>query len=383
MYAKKLHFLAICLMLCVSVAFQGCSNPQKMINKGQYDAVVIKISDKFKKSLKRKPQDCGYLENAFGRANNADMTRINQLKAENNDANWTTINDLYKKVNARQERIAPLLPLKDDLGQTYNFTIVDVNQGKVESQQKAAEFHYNRGVEFMTEAQKMTPNQYYLRAREAYAEFDAVRKVNANYKDNAVLMRQAQELGTINILATYSDNSNSGQNYNKKNMQDSIFGGYKADTWTKIDFASRPNINYQFDLIFIINKIVVSEISTKDNSLPRTVNVDTTINNVRSTQTVNATVIQRQQRQSLRIEGTWQVIDKLSNTVYCNQSIVKTYIHTHTSATFTGDRRALTKEDDEAVKTPATFPSRESLIFKLAAQVREEIRAQCTWQIPR
>jgi hypothetical protein len=43
----------------------------------------------------------------------------------------------------------------------------------------------------------------------------------------------------------------------------------------------------------------------------------------------------------------------------------------------------LTKEDDEAVKTPATFPTRESLIFKLAAQVRSEISTQCTWQIPR
>lgn len=360
---------------------QGCSNPQKMINKGQYDAVVIKISDKFKKSLKRKSENCGYLQDAFTRANNADMAAIEQLKAENNEANWTKINDIYKKITARQQRLSSLLPIKDSNGKSYDLAIIDVTLARVESQSKAAEFHYNRGVAFLEQANKQQSN-YQSAARDAYAEFEAVQKVNSNYKENAKLMAQARELGTINILATFSDNSNSGQSYNKNSMMDSIFYNYRGDTWTKLDYAARPNVKYHFDLIFMVSKLQPSDISAKDITNARTANVDTTIANVRQTQTVNATVITRAQRQSILMEGTWQVIDKTTGALVCNQNIVRNYVHEYKSATFTGDRRALTAEDLAATKNTATFTPRATVFLYLATQARFEIARLCQWQKP-
>lgn len=360
---------------------QGCSNPQKMINQGQYDAVVIKISDKFKKSLKRKPENCSYLQDAFTRANNRDIAAIEQLKAENNEANWTKINDIYKRITARQQRLSSLLPIKDSNGKSYDLTIIDVTLARVESQSKAAEFHYNRGVAFLEQANKQQSN-YQSAARDAYAEFAAVQKVNSNYKENAKLMAQARELGTIHILATFSDNSNSGQSYNKNSMMDSIFYNYRGDTWTKLDYAARPNVKYHFDLIFMVSKLQPSDISAKDITNERTVNVDTTIANVRQTQTVNATVITRAQRQSILLEGTWQVIDKTTGALVCNQNIVRNYVHEHKSATFTGDRRALTAEDLAATKNTATFTPRATVFLYLATQARFEIARLCQWQKP-
>lgn len=360
---------------------QACANPQKMIYKGQYDAVVIKISDKFKKSTKRKPENCGYLQDAFTRANNGDVAAIDQLKAENNEANWAKINDIYKKIVARQQRVSPLLPLKDGNGKSYDFAIIDVTLARIESQQKAAEFHYGRGTAFLEQANKQESN-YQRAARDAYAEFDAVQKLNSNYKENAKLLAQARELGTINILATFSDNSNSGQSYNKNSMMDSIFYNYRGDTWTKLDYAARPNVKYHFDLIFMASKLQTSDISSKDITNARTVNVDTTIANVRQTQTVNATVITRAQRQSILMEGTWQVIDKTSGALLCNQNIIRSYVHEHKSATFTGDRRALTAEDLAATKNTATFPPRATVFLYLATQTRLEIARVCQWQKP-
>lgn len=370
------------MALLVALAVSACTNPQKMVYKGQYDEAFYHCANKLSKTTKRKAKLVAPMHEAYNKAQERDLNNINRLRTESNDANWTVINDTYKKITVRQDRIRALTPLRDDDGKTYDVTYIDVNQGAAEAQQKAAAFHYERGAKFLQQAEGKQAG-YVKSARDAVAEFEALKKINANYKDAEALSRKATDLATVNILVTLSDNSNSGQRFNAKTAVDSmLLAVVSADRWTKIDQQAQVGVVYEYDLIFMATKITVSDVASKDVTLQRTTNVDTTINNARQTVTVNATVIQRQQKQTYQIEGTWQVIDKLTNQTVCNTPVSRTWHYSQTSATFTGDRRALTKEDDEATKVSAQMPARELMLHRLFARAGEEIRNKCTWQKP-
>lgn len=362
--------------------FSACANPQKMVYKGQYDEAFYHCANKLSKTTKRKTKLVAPMHEAYKKAQERDLNNINRLRTENNDANWTIINDTYKKITARQERIRALTPLRDEDGKTYDVSYIDVNQGAAEAQQKAADFHYKRGLQFLQQAEPKGAG-YIKIARDAVLEFEALKKINSNYKDTEVLLQKASDLASVQILFTLSDNSNSGQRFNTKTAVDSLLKSVaSADRWTKIDQQAQSAVQYEYDLIFIATKIYIAPVINKQISHQRRTSVDTTINNARQTISVEASVIHHENRQNCQIEGTWQVIDKANNQTLCNVPIAYTWLYIQTSATFTGDRRALSAEDDQYTRTNTQMPSREQLIYRLFARTGEEIQSKCSWRKP-
>jgi len=374
----KTHFYLYSI-LALLLFFAACSNPQKMIYQGRYDEVISKLSRKMKKSTKRKPKDVTALETAFNKANTRDFSAIDAWKAENNDANWGKINETYNRIKARQENLSPLMPIKDDNGKVANIVFVNTDQNLAESKQKAAEYSYNRGLNFLNEARQQNRRP---RAREAYAEFLLVEKQIPNYKETNKLKEEARVFGTVQILATLSDQSNSAINYNKNAVADSLFILYKSDEWTKTDYIAKSNIVYNYEIAFIIRKITLSDIASKDNSNQRSIAVDTTINGVKQKVTVNANVIQRSQRQNVLVDGVWQITDKANGQLICDNNILKSFTHIHNSVTYTGDVRALTQEDLAQSRNSPNFPTRDQIVQIAAKEVQKQVSQQCNWAKP-
>ncbi len=374
----KTHFY-LYLILALLLFFAACSNPQKMIYQGRYDEVIAKLTKKMKKSLKRKPADVTALETAFNKANTRDFSAIDAWKAENNESHWAKINETYSRIKARQEKISPLMPIKDDNGRVANIVFVNTDQNIAEAKQKAAEYSYNRGVTFLNEARQQNRRP---RAREAYVEFLAAETQIPNYKETQKLKEEAKVFGTVRILAVLSDQSNSAINYSKNAVADSLFILYKSDEWTKTDYIAKSNIVYNYEISFIIRQLSLSDVASKDNSKQRSMVVDTTINGVKQKVTVNATAIQRVQRQNVQMDGLWQIVDKSNGQLICDNNIQKSFLHIHNSLTYTGDVRALTQEDLAQSRNSPNFPNRDQMLQIAAKEVQKTVLQQCNWAKP-
>ncbi len=76
------HLLIFGLLLVMS-----CSSPEKLLQKGNYDALI----EKSVKNLIKKPdseEDANMLDKAYKLANDRDLERIKYLKMEGNPNTW-------------------------------------------------------------------------------------------------------------------------------------------------------------------------------------------------------------------------------------------------------------------------------------------------------
>lgn len=384
-FNPNLHLkLFIMNRLFMFVAFAAlflaaCVNPQKLVYQGRYDEAIQHITRKFKSSLKRSPENVTALEDALAKANDADSREIGNLKAQNQDSNWENIKTIYRRIKTRQELIRPLLPVKDDNGRVATLNLMEVEQAINESGVKALEFNYNRAVGLLA------ANDV-LKAREAYVILQGIEKDYPGHKDVSTLIVQARTKGTINILLTYEDKTNLKNDYSQTAFVDSLFKDFVADEWNKYDREAKPNVLYDYTVFVKVNFINFSAFFNNPNTLQRTAEVDTTVNNVAQKKTVTATLNQNLQSQQIDYEYFWQVSNNRTNETVCLHQETQNplnYKYERTTATFTGDKRALTTADKKQVDDAAkAFPNKAELMRLLSGQVRRNATAKCAWRKP-
>src|SRR5665647_2880919 len=82
----------------------GCSSPEKLLQKGNYDAIV----EKSVKNLIKNPtseEDAVMLDKAYKLANNRDLERVKYLKMEGNPNTWDEMLSLYSNLKNRQTSV--------------------------------------------------------------------------------------------------------------------------------------------------------------------------------------------------------------------------------------------------------------------------------------
>ena len=114
---KKLLLLTVLLSVLVSCG--GRKQIEKQLNSGNYDAAITKALKKLErnKDKKRKQQFVMMLEDAYHKVVERDLKSIEHLKKDGNPEQYKTIYEIYTKLDARQEAIKPVLPLK--IGKKY------------------------------------------------------------------------------------------------------------------------------------------------------------------------------------------------------------------------------------------------------------------------
>ena len=197
---KSVLIAAITILLA-----SACTSPEKLIERGDFDKAVVVSARKLRGKKKKKEKHVKAVEEAFRRATNLDMRRVKSLEAEGRAENWVEINRIYNKMKKRQELIEPLLPLVDKDGYKADFRFVKVEGLLNESKEKAAHFYYIEGKRLLSLADQGDKEA----AREAHRQFEHIGKYYNNYKDEANLIRKAHNLGTIYVLFSMENNSNS------------------------------------------------------------------------------------------------------------------------------------------------------------------------------
>jgi len=353
----------------------------KMIESGSYDSAidlsVRKLSGKKKKKVK-------YVESlalAFEKVTKSDMRQAEALKKEGRSENWEKIHAIYRRIQTRQEKVEPLLPLYDKEGVKAGFRFVKIDDLAQESKQRAAEYLYSHAQQLLAEAEKGDK----MAAREAYDELQKIERYYHHFRDKEKLKAAARDLGTTRVL------------FKIKNQTDFLLSKAFEAELTRMNvkdldrnwksFFTKPVSGIDFDYYVAMNfssislsPAIIKEREYEDQKeiedgfeydLDENGNVkkDTAGNDIKIPKKVlaKAKVFETLQNKTASLGGDFEIFDNRTKNLLHAEPVVVTAVFENYASTFKGDERALTKDSKQRIgNQPLPFPTDEALLLEAA-----------------
>lgn len=381
---KSTGFLAI-----VSLVLASCASPMKLVETGNYDQAIELAVKKLAGKKTKKTKYVMALEDAFYKTTSRDMAYADELKKEGRPENWQKINDIYKKIKRRQDRIKPLLPLIDKDGIKAEFRFVKVEGLERESKEKAASFLYEDARRLLTLAKEGDK----MAAREAFAQLDEIKRYYTSYRDRSQLMNLAHELGTSYILFQMTNNAPVVLPLGFEREITRISVNDLNSKWKEYHTRQQSGIAYDYKVVMNITDIQVSpgvvqerqyvddrEIEDGfDYVLDENGNVkkDTSGNDIKVPRNVviRAEVLETYQNKVANVSGRIEYIDLKRNQMINTDRIAVEAVFENYAATFRGDDRALSQQSRQRIgNRPLPFPENEDLLFTAAEQLKPVIK---------
>jgi hypothetical protein len=390
---RSIHFF-LTTLLSVTLLLSACRTAQKFTESGDYDGAIDFCISKLEGRKKKKAEHVKGLEIAFAKAQDRDFIQIDRLKADSRPENWARINVIHRHIAERQDKIHPLLPLRDEKGYSAKFNFADVASMERESRSKAAEYLYNRAQNAIARAEKGDRRA----GRDAYYDLvDLERSYYKDYLDKDALIDQARELGTSHVIFEVRNNSNKilPRDFNERVL---AFSKQDLDSeWKRFHFEQRPGMNYDYKLVFKIKSVDISPerireraysdekeiedgwdyvLDSKGNVAKDTLGNDL---KVKRYATIRANVLEVHQSKAARLAGLIEVTDLVSNNLLDTRNVGTEVIFENYASTFTGDSRALSSDSRNRIgNRPLPFPIDDDLLMqaadRLKPSIREEIR---------
>lgn len=378
----------IILILC-AVILGACASPMKMVETGNYDEAIEVAVKRLAGKKKKKVKYVQALEEAFAKITARDMDMADNLKREGQPENWEKINAIYKKIQDRQDKIMPLLPLIDKDGIKANFRFVKVEGLERESREEAAKFLYADARRHLDQAQKGDK----LAARRAYSQLEKIGRYYRTYKDKGQLMDMAHELGTSYVLFEMTNNApvvlpigfereitrmrvndlnslwkeyhvrqQSGVEYDYKVVMNITDINISPGVVQERQYVDDLEIEDGFDYVLDENGNVMKDTSGNDIKVPRRV-------------IVKAEVLETYQNKAANVIGRLEYIDLQRNQIIDTDQVAVEAIFENYAATFRGDERALSQESRQRIgNRPLPFPENADLLFTAAEQMKPVIK---------
>jgi hypothetical protein len=195
-----MRYLPSFLLLAALLWLASCAAPntQTLLKKSPHDpdisSAVRKLDGK-----KKKPKHVKRLETAFRAAQHADLLATDSLLGLAASDRWLYVNALHRRIQSRQEKIAPLLPLRADDGYRPDLLLVaDIADREAASRRAAAAHLYDRAQALLAETERTGRKQP---ARDAYHMLRNLKSNYFSYWENAnALTDSAYRAGQAHIL---------------------------------------------------------------------------------------------------------------------------------------------------------------------------------------
>ncbi len=368
------------VFLFIGLLLIGCTSSAKLLERGNYDEAIVKSS----KELRKKPgktKELHVLKEAYSKANQFDLDRIQFLEKEDRAENQVEIFNLYKQLDYRQNRIkalpSPLLA---------HFTIVNYDDQIIESKNRAAEISYLNGISYLEKGDRQS-------ARLAYREFERVRQLYFNYKDVDLKLQEARYLGTNNVLFIIENKSDK---ILPKDFEHSLKKISLKDlnrNWLNYDTTPDSLTHYDYYVVMDISQIEVTpgsvQVKTyveskeiedgtrfvfdeRGNVMKDSLGNDVKVPDVKK---ISANVIESIQQKYARISGAIDYIDLTTDQLVRTDEIIVDAVFEHYSAVATGNKEALSDETVKKIKNkPLPFPPDEELLMEAAHHLKERIK---------
>ncbi len=383
---SPLPFLALTVVLFTA----ACHTAQKFVESGDYDGAISYCVQKLRGKKKKKTELVQGLELAFKKAQARDLNTAKQLASSGRPEVWERINSIHRQINARQNKIAPLLPLVSKDGYRAQFDYVNIGQLEAESREKAADYLYTQAINLLNQADHGDRQA----AREAY---DLLTELSNRYykhfKDKDQLLQEALALGTTHILFEIRNESNKVL---PRDFTDRILAVSTADlnsNWQVFHFKPNPNLKADYRVVFSIRQLDISpeRISERayveekeiqdgwDYVLDERGNVkkDTAGNDIKVPRIIiiRANVLETFQTKAACLTGTLDVFETSQSARVDSRPIGAEILFEHYASTFQGDRRALSADTRRRIgNSPIPFPRDEDMLMQAADRIKPEIR---------
>ncbi len=363
----------------------ACSSPEKLMQQGDYDAII----EKTVKSLIKNPnseEDAVMLDKAWKLANQRDNERINYLKIENNPNTWDEMLSLYSNLKNRQASVRRVLPLRIG-GQSIQYEFVDYDAEIVLAKKKAADYYNKHGRQLMENNDK---NSF----RQAYYELTKAKNYSGDsFYDLDEIINEARYKGMSRVLVSVVNQTilNLPQDFTDGLI--SVNARELNSEWVEY-YTRKPNEKVDFDYFvdIILQSIVVSPDLVKDNDFleKKTIedgfqyvldakgNVmkDTAGNDIKikKYKDIQCTLIESRQLKECNITGEVEFIATNPESLLKKAPIAAGTRFEHVSARAIGDIDALSAESQRLINVkPLPFPTDIEMIFDCTEALKGSI----------
>ncbi len=384
--SKLLYLFSVVVVLGMGTS---CTNPEKLVESGDYDRAIDYCVRKLA-GKKKKAELVNALELAFDKANSRDMLQIQRIQARDRKEEFYKIIDLAKRIDRRQRLVEPLLPLYDENGYKSEFSFVKTDILIEDSRKKSAEYWYTEGKKRLAKARTSKDK---IDGREAYHAFNKVGEFLRNYKETNSYLEEARYLGIVHYLLVINEESNVVM---PTQMRNDILNINLSDLNSLFRiYHKRPveGIEYDGEIVLSIDNVIFSpeSVNTREFEEEKEIqdgwqyvldengNVakDSLGNDIKEDKfvIVKALLMESKQFKSAVVEARADFYNSVSKQKMRSVKVgsESNFIHFSTRL-LAGDKRAVSSETKRRLGVgPVPFPTNEMLLMNSATDIRNNL----------
>ena len=381
MFMKKY----ILLIFAITVILSGCGSSKKQLEKGNYEAAIVKAVRELRKDADNEKQ-ADILERSYNIVNEQDNERIRFLKMEGRPQNWDEIYQVYKRMNDRQSMVRTVLPINAG-GKTINFPYVDYMAEMIAAKKKSADYYYAHGIELMKTGLK---DSY----RQAYYEFVRAKEYVGDYEGIDLKIQESRYLGISKVFVSLQNTT--PVKFPRDFEEDLLAVDIQALNSEWVEFTTLnldQNAKYDYFINVNVKNIGVGpdQTAVRDSVVRKEVedgftyqldskgNVmrDTSGNDIRvkKYKTLQCALISTLQTKTCIIEGDIEIIQINPNKLLKKDPMGANTTFEHVSARAVGDAGALSTQQMERTKAQIVpFPSDVEMVIRCSDALKKVIR---------
>jgi hypothetical protein len=382
------RFLLFTVIVLVLVSCSAKKQIEQAISHGDYNQAISEALRKLEnnKDKKRKEAYVVMLTDAYHKVLEEDLARINHLKKDGNPELFKTIYQSYTDLEARQNAIKRILPLRIN-GKNLQFTFNDYSDILVDYRYKTSDHLIDKGLDLLDSEDK-------IKAREAYGLFNYINTINPGFEDVIDLMNEAHLTG---IDYVYVSVKNETQQLLPQQLEAELldFNTYGIKQfWTTYHTVAKDSLDYDFSMELQLKRINISPERINERQLLREKQIidgweyaldedgnvakDSLGNDIKVDKHINvrARFVEVLQSKSSQVIADVVYTDLKENRVLDAFSIDSGFVFENIFGRFRGDRRALNRDDRSLLRQEhVQFPSDEQMVYDSGEDLKLKLKS--------
>lgn len=377
--SSSTHFLVYRKSLLSSFSFlilllfiiSACSSGKKALQKGNYYEATLQAVERLRQSPNNKKAR-HTLGEAYYRAVEDNLITTRTTETTVNPLNWEKIAESYGRINEMGNEIRKS-PAASQIVKDLKFFITEETQAK----EKAAEARYNEG----TKAMALNTRED---AKKAYYHFVKANEWINGYKDVATQMPKAKEAATLKVVVQPIQVPNSfsiGRDFVQNQVMQYLNTNRRMNEFVTF-YLSWETPNYccadqllmmSFDEFTVGQVFQKEKTTTAIDSVRRTIRLDDGSSKT-ITDAVKADYTHHEQYVVSNARLDVRVVDAKTGQVLMQDKYPGEFTWRNEWGTYQGDKRALDKNQQEAIKiTPIAPPAPQDLFVELCKPIYDQL----------
>tara|TARA_R110002033_G_scaffold38252_1_gene77525 strand:+ start:8993 stop:10177 length:1185 start_codon:yes stop_codon:yes gene_type:complete len=381
------RFLLLTVLVSVLISCSAKKQIETAISHGNYDEAISEALRKLEnnKDKNRKQDYIVMLEDAYYKVLEEDLNDLEHLKKDGNPEQFKTIYNIYLDLEARQNAIKRVMPLKIN-GKTLNLDFNDYSSEIVDYRYKTSEYLIGQGITLLDSGDKFN-------ARKAHGIFSYIEQINPNFEENRSLIAEAHEVGMDYVHVSVQ---NQTQQFIPQHLEEDLidFNTYGLNNfWTTYHANTSETIDYDFAMQLQLKQINISPERINETQILRqkqivdgweyqldrngNVKKDSLGNDIKIDKiiTVKARFTEVLQTKSAQVIADVVYTDLKQNQIIDTFSIDSGFVFENVFGTYRGDKRALVRNDIDLLnQRQVLFPSDEQMVFDSGEDLKLKLK---------